>query len=286
MNKTIFFANIRKSLYRDKLPQQAVDGCNVILDAAVEYISGTKHALLRRQWLAYILATAYHETAYTMQPIREFGKGKGKRYGVPVPPYDQVYYGRGYVQLTWIDNYRKAGDLLSSEFVKNPDLVMQPKHAVAILFRGMIEGWFAKGQTLERYINENECDYVGARRIINGTDKAKLIAGYAAAFEKALERASNEIMTGEDKELAKPTGKTAIQSTTNIAATVTGVSAAIPVLSEVSNQINAALVAGRGLSSALVEIAEKPLFWLSLLAVGAAGYIIRERMKKSREEGI
>ena len=28
------------------------------------------------RWLAYMLATAFHETARTMQPIREFGAGR------------------------------------------------------------------------------------------------------------------------------------------------------------------------------------------------------------------
>jgi hypothetical protein len=59
-------------------------------------------------WLAYVLATVYHETASTMEPIEEYGKGAGHSYGEPDPETGQVYDGRGYVQLTWKDNYQKA----------------------------------------------------------------------------------------------------------------------------------------------------------------------------------
>ncbi|TOE35570.1 hypothetical protein CGJ43_25525, partial [Vibrio parahaemolyticus] len=60
------------------------------------------------QYLAYVLATTYHETGHTMKPIEEWGKGQGRPYGEPDPETGQTYYGRGYVQLTWLANYIKA----------------------------------------------------------------------------------------------------------------------------------------------------------------------------------
>ena len=51
------------------------------------------------RWLAYILATDYHETAYTMQPIEEYGKGAGYDYGEPDPVTGEIYFGTGLVQL-------------------------------------------------------------------------------------------------------------------------------------------------------------------------------------------
>jgi len=131
-----------------------------------------------------------------MQPIREYGKGKGRKYGVPAGPYRHVYYGRGLVQLTWLFNYEKAKKKLGFDFVKYPDAVMDPKWAVRILFEGMTDGWFT-GVSFKTFIDaidesdaEDGREYTGARKIINGTDKAAQIAAIALKYEAAL-RAAN-----------------------------------------------------------------------------------------------
>ena len=62
---------------------------------------------------------------------------------------------------------------------------MKPEYAINIMLEGMKQGWFT-GRKLSDYIYQSKKDYVSARRIINGTDKANLIAGYADTFEKAL----------------------------------------------------------------------------------------------------
>ncbi len=172
-----FFDYLRKrdsGLFGTSLSQRQVDGLNTLLDA-------TKG--LPRSHQAYLLATAYHETARTMQPIAEYGKGKGRPYGKP-GIYGQAQYGRGYVQLTWDANYQKADERLGlrGALLGNFDLAMRPDIAAKILVRGCQEGWFT-GKKLSDYLPG---DYVAARRIVNGTDKAELIAGYARAFEAAL----------------------------------------------------------------------------------------------------
>ena len=134
------------------------------------------------------------------------GKGKGRTYGrwyknskdqvytfkdgsgttvYLQSDYPHLYYGRGYVQLTWFNNFKKASEKLKHDFLNNPDDVMQIEHATNILLLGMKEGWFT-GRKLSDYINQSKKDYLNARRIINGMDKASLIAGYAETFEKAL----------------------------------------------------------------------------------------------------
>ena len=135
--------------------------------------------VLRNQ-LAYILATAYHETAHTMKPVREYG---GESYLRSKKYYP--YVGMGYVQLTWDYNYKKAGDKLGVDFMKNPQLLLQPKYAAPILVIGMIEGWFT-GKKLSNYITLQSSDFKNARRIINGLDKADLIAGYARECDELL----------------------------------------------------------------------------------------------------
>lgn len=159
-----------------RLTQNHVDNINLIVETAEEYG-------LDYNQTAYCLATAWHETNKTMLPVieaywlSENWRRKNLRY--------YPYYGRGYVQLTWEENYRKAGEKLGFDFVKNPSLVQKPEYAAKILVVGSRDAWFTKYR-LSDFINRWKKDYVGARRIINGTDDAILIAGYAYLFEKAL----------------------------------------------------------------------------------------------------
>jgi hypothetical protein len=132
---------------------------------------------LDQRWWAYTLATAWHETAATMQPIAEYGKGKGKPYGKPDPVTGETYYGRGFVQLTWKDNYRKSGDAIGLDLVHKPDLALMAIPAAQIMCLGMQDGSFT-GKSLGDYFDDDTEDPVNARRIVNGTDKAKLIATY------------------------------------------------------------------------------------------------------------
>lgn len=138
-----------------------------------------KRGLLRNQ-LAYVLATTYHETAHTMKPVKEYGGEtylKSKKY--------YPYVGRGYVQITWLDNYKKASSKLGVDFVKNPQLLLEPKYAAPILLDGMVEGWFTKHK-LSDHITLQKSNFKEARRIINGTDKAQLIADYAIEYDNLL----------------------------------------------------------------------------------------------------
>lgn len=160
--------------------------------------------------LAYVLATIYHETATTMRPIEEYGKGAGQPYGEPDKETGQTYYGRGYVQLTWRENYEKASHLCfdpqlvqgATDFVANPERMLVPFYSAQAALFGMRSGWFT-GKSLGDYdLPDGSFDYINARRIINGTDCAELIAGYARQFEEAgrlavgmgIERA--QLMTG------------------------------------------------------------------------------------------
>lgn len=138
-----------------------------------------KEGLLRNQ-AAYVLATAYHESAHTMKPIAEMGSQAylhSRRYW--------PYVGRGYVQLTWDYNYKKASSKLGVDFMAHPELLMQAQYAVPILVEGMKEGWFT-GKKLSDYMDLQHSDFVNARREINGMDKASLIASYAVQYDNDL----------------------------------------------------------------------------------------------------
>lgn len=135
---------------------------------------------------AYILATVKHETADTYRPIREYGKGRGRPYGRSDSVTGHAYYGRGYVQLTWKRNYRRMGHIVGKNLVDRPDDAMIPEVSYKILVEGMRRGIFT-GKKLKDYFNGSKKDYRRARRIVNGMDKASLIAKYAVKFENILD---------------------------------------------------------------------------------------------------
>ena len=138
---------------------------------------------LLRQQAAYVLATAYWETARTMKPVKEAywlsetWRRKNLRY--------YPFYGRGYVQLTWETNYDRAGKVFGVDLVNKPDDALKPEIAVKTLVRGSKEGWFT-GKKLSDYITEGEADWLNARRIINGKDKAAEIMELARQYDVAL----------------------------------------------------------------------------------------------------
>ncbi|KQP50848.1 hypothetical protein ASG40_13050 [Methylobacterium sp. Leaf399] len=199
LDRAKFFAAIRPLF--GSLSVAQVVGIERLLDAFLAYA-----LLLDRRHLAYILATSFHETGKRMQPVREgfalsdaaarravaslYAKGRiSRNYALP-NARGLSFYGRGDVQLTHEDNYLRMGRILGIDLAGNPDLALDPAVSGRILVEGVTRGVSIKGdftgKALEDYIAGDRCDYVGARRTVNGTDKAATIAGYAGRFEAAL----------------------------------------------------------------------------------------------------
>lgn len=190
-----FYEAVRNSLFGGSLSQKQVDGINFIIRAWEMFGDGDSRKL------AYLLGTAKHETANTMEPVRETlastdAKAKeiltkawkaGKLTWVKSDYWSGGFFGRGYVQLTHKANYEKAGKALGIDLVKDPSLAMKPVHAAEILVRGCMSGWFT-GKRLGDYITPTTANYIDARRVVNGTDRATLIAGYALQFELAIKK--------------------------------------------------------------------------------------------------
>ena len=187
-NPAAFFAAVRTTLFHGRMVMGQVAGTNVILSGWDKWRAGSS-----MPFVAYSLATAYHETAQTMLPIEEIGRGRGRAYGVPTGPWKQCYYGRGDIQLTWEANYAHAtGELRAQgiigrdqDLVHTPDLARDPHIAAAILVIGMSAGWFT-GRRLGDYFNQRGSNWLEARRIVNGLDCAGVIAGYGEHFHEAL----------------------------------------------------------------------------------------------------
>jgi glycosyl hydrolase family 19 (putative chitinase) len=161
------------------------------------------------RWMAYMLATVKRECDSKWQPIEEYGKGKGLSYGAEIDVVDpltkkthkNVYYGRGYVQLTWDYNYKKMGKLIGvgDDLYIHPDNVLNHDTSYNIMSLGMRNGVFTNVR-LVQYLSGMKTDYVGARKIINGTDHAVEIAKDAVIYQelfKASEFSYGDFDVGE-----------------------------------------------------------------------------------------
>ena len=182
INRDIFYREIRPLFGTIKTGQ--VTGINTYLD----YYDNNQGLMIIPQF-GYVLGTVFHETMKKMMPVNEDGKGIGKEYGKLIN--GKAYYGRGGVQLTWIKNYKSVGISINQDLVNNPELALVPSISVEIAMKGMVLGWFTT-KKLSDFITEDKIDFVNARRIINGMDRAVLIAGYAGKFLGALQKAKTD----------------------------------------------------------------------------------------------
>lgn len=179
MDRAKFFDEVRVALHKGRLSQSQVDAYNLLLDEM------ERQAVADLRHRAYVFATAYHEVGPALEPIEEIGKGRGKVYGRPAAN-GKVYYGRGFVQLTWEENYTAMGDVLGQPLHDKPELALRPDVAAEIIIVGMRDGMFT-GKMLGDYFNQRKTDWVQARRIINRLDRAADIAAYARKYMAALE---------------------------------------------------------------------------------------------------
>ncbi|XEV13602.1 peptidoglycan-binding protein [Vibrio alginolyticus] len=187
-------ARVNAALFQGEITQLQQLGCERYILAY--FLLRSKRMRIPLSYIAYTLASNYHETGRKMQPVEEIGKGAGYEYGIPDPETGQTYYGRGEQQVTWRYNYERLSKILFNidtleqgvDLVNNPDLLLTPIYSAQATIMGMATGLFT-GKKYSDYLDQESPDYVNARRIINGTDCAEVIAGYAHEFERALKLA-------------------------------------------------------------------------------------------------
>lgn len=177
-----FFNSLRTAF--GPLAQNQVDGIERLLKAS-------EGMPLRHR--AYILATAWHETGPASSPLHmtprreiwgptkaQIGYEGRADLGNTIMGDGKRFAGRGYVQITGRRNYERASSLTGRDLIGNPDLALDADIAALIMVDGMRRGWFT-GKRLADFDS-----YANMRRVVNGTDRADLIAGYAEKFEAAL----------------------------------------------------------------------------------------------------
>lgn len=196
MNKIIFQNRLKTYGLFPNASKGQLEGCYAVI------AEWQKQGYTDDRQLSYILATVYHETAKTMQPVEEIGRGKGLPYGsklkygggpnkrIPYTTPDKIYYGRGLTQATWYEVYQKLSNTSRAkaegwDFLNKPELLllMQPSAWAAIY--AMTTGLYT-GKKLSDYFNDKTEDRVNARKIINGLDCAAMIASYSRNFYKCL----------------------------------------------------------------------------------------------------
>lgn len=185
------FAEYKRLFNKSKITQKFVDSVNGLFQVFNEYNNeGGTNALN----VAYLLATSYHETAYTMQPIKEYGSAKylskydtgrlAKILGnTPEADGDGIFYaGRGHVMITGLDNYRRFSKLLGIDLVNFPDLALDPVISAKILTIGSLRGLFTTRKLSDYLKIGKRLEFVRARAVINGSDDALEIALHAEKF--------------------------------------------------------------------------------------------------------
>lgn len=176
------------------MTQGVVDTVNTIVDTYYsEYLSDGDP-----NHLAYLLATAYHESYHgslnpEWVPVREgFAKTNSGAISAVTKLYNQKrisrnyalpdrngrsYYGRGYVQITHPENYDKLGKLIGVNLLEFPDLALHRDVAAKALVIGGVEGIYTGKKLSDFDVSDGGFDAYNARRVINGLDKAAKIAG-------------------------------------------------------------------------------------------------------------
>lgn len=203
---SLFFDECRRTVMGPTLSEGEVKGAERYLQA----FNGAPIA-----YAAYAFATGWHETAHTLTPVKEYGgdtyyfrmydiKGQRPRKAQElgnINPGDGIKFcGRGDVQLTGRRNYTLATTKLRAlgilgpmeSLVDNPELALRPDVSAAIMYWGMFEGWFTTkkfSDYLPKSFLAQKSEFIKARFIINGQDKASLIADYAIDFQEALKTA-------------------------------------------------------------------------------------------------
>jgi hypothetical protein len=161
------------------------------LDRLLTFLEGDEK-MTDPRYQAYALATCWRETGQKYEPVTEYGPrayfnkyepctAKGKELGNKSPGDGFKYRGRGYAQITGLDNYERFELLLGVSLLEHPENALDPSVAYRILSLGLVRGMFTR-KCLSHYFTETGSDWVGARHCVNGTDHDKEVGEAGQKF--------------------------------------------------------------------------------------------------------
>lgn len=196
-NRKTFFNAVRETVFNGRLTQGQVDGINLLLDVWESRF---------RDWdmreLAYDLATAWWETRQAMQPVMEdgpreyFNQYEGRAsLGNTEPGDGYRFRGAGHVQNTGRRNAQVATERLNAlydldlDMVAHPEQRLLPTVSALSLFVGNHEGWWT-GRKLPNFAGYGNWNMLGARSVVNGSDRWEEIGTAAGHFLDALKASS------------------------------------------------------------------------------------------------
>jgi subtilisin family serine protease/predicted chitinase len=148
-----------------------------------------QHGIADKSHIAYVLASAHHESRMgrTMTELASCRGYEGRHdLGNTQPGDGPRFKGRGYVQLTGRRNYTRYSQIVGVDLVAEPTRATDPPIAARILAHGMQHGSFT-GRSLADFGADPAYDFVQARRIVNGLDRADAIAAIARRYRAALQ---------------------------------------------------------------------------------------------------
>lgn len=182
LDKSKFFDAVRPIFPGGKMIESQVARLEPLLDrltASGEYLPAA---------VAYILATAHWETDH-FRTMTEYASGHDyegrKDLGNTVSSDGPRFRGRGYPMLTGRKNYVWGALVSGVDIVSDPARASDPVVSAELIVAGMIGGNFT-GKRLGQYVTPFGVDFVGARAVVNGTDKAREIAAIASKYLLAL----------------------------------------------------------------------------------------------------
>ena len=211
-----FFMSVRASVFGGRLTQAQVDGCTALLTAC------NKYGVTDQHHVSHALAEVRHETGGYMLPIKETvmahhtGKNPsdatvikrlndayaaGKLPWVTAPYWRSGWFGRGPIQTTHEENYRKIGEKIGVDLVKNRDRILEPDIGAASAVIGLRDGVYT-GRRLADYSFPAALDAHSSkhpRRMVNGKDGTDAdVSKYHRAFHAALTAANFRVVSQEE----------------------------------------------------------------------------------------
>lgn len=143
------------------------------------------YGIVNKLQVAGFLATACFESAY-FKTMHEYGKGKGRKYGIPDPVTGLVYYGRGIFQNTWKKGYQSFTNYVAKNWstIKKragvdspPNFVLKPDLLATTFWAVEAACWYWQENGLDRY----------ARQGLNGYFALQGLVNRGSALKKALD---------------------------------------------------------------------------------------------------